>query len=85
MDTDSYYLALSATSLDDVIRPSLTENFQRIKYTWSPRTDTPEANAYTRRTPGLFKIEMQGDCMVSLCAKTYCVAKLEYPGERENM
>jgi hypothetical protein len=32
-----------------------------------------ENEAYDRREPGLFKVECEGDGMVSLCSKSYCV------------
>ncbi|XP_069106330.1 uncharacterized protein [Argopecten irradians] len=75
MDTDSYYMALSGECLEDLIRPELKDEFVREKNHWFPRTDTPEARAYTKRTPGLFKVEMTGQSMVCLCAKTYAVQK----------
>ncbi|XP_063692200.1 uncharacterized protein LOC134824307 isoform X1 [Bolinopsis microptera] len=71
MDTDSLYLALSVKTLDEVIKPDLWEEWLEAKKTWFPRTDTPENRAYDKRTPGLFKLEWQGDGFVGLNAKTY--------------
>ena len=61
MDTDSAYMALSATSLEEMIKPDMQQRFQMEKKNWFPRTDTPEHAAYDKRTPGLFKTELTGD------------------------
>ena len=71
MDTDSLYLALSAETLDELVKPHLREEWKLAKKKWFPRTDTPENEAYDLRTPGLFKIEWSGDGFVGLLAKTY--------------
>jgi len=64
-------MALSATSLEDVIKPDVHQRYQMEKKNWFPRTDTPEHTAYDKRTPGLFKTEFTGDGMIALCSKTY--------------
>ena len=66
MDTDSAYMALSATSLDEVIKPDMQQRFQIEKKNWFPRDDT-----YDKRTPGLLKTEFTGNGMIALCSKTY--------------
>ncbi|XP_078681083.1 uncharacterized protein LOC144916013 [Branchiostoma floridae x Branchiostoma belcheri] len=71
MDTDSAYIALSANSLGDVIKPHMRERYNREKSDWFPRTDTLENAAYDKRTPGLFKEEWSGNGIVGLCSKTY--------------
>jgi hypothetical protein len=71
MNTDSAYMALSATSLEEVIKPDMQQRFQMEKKNWYPRDDTPEHAAYDKRTPGLFKTEFTGDGMIALCSKTY--------------
>jgi len=71
MDTDSAYMALSAPTLEEVIKPDMLEEYHREKHLWFPRTDTPEHAAHDKRTPGLFKIEWQGQGMVGLCSKCY--------------
>ena len=71
MDTDSAYMALSADSLEEVIKSELKQRYQSEKHNWFPRSDTPEHAAYDKRTPGLFKKEYRGDGMVALCSKTY--------------
>ena len=76
MDTDSAYMALSATSLEEVIKPEMQQRFRMEKKNWIPRDDTPEHAAYDKRTPGLFKTEFTGDGMIALCSKTYyCFGK----------
>jgi len=71
MDTDSAYMALSADSLEEVIKPELKQRYQSEKHNWFPWSDTPEHAAYDKRTPGLFKEEYRGDGIVALCSKTY--------------
>ncbi|KAI8484950.1 hypothetical protein Bbelb_373570 [Branchiostoma belcheri] len=72
MDTDSAYIAFSAYRLEDVIKPSMRDEYEKEKHLWFPRTDTPENAAFDKRTPGLFKEEWSGDGIVGLCSKTYC-------------
>jgi hypothetical protein len=51
MDTDSAYMALSAVSLEEVIKPDLHQVHDIEKKNWFPRNDTPEHAAYDKRTP----------------------------------
>ena len=37
MDTDSAYMALSATSLEEVIKPEMQQRYQMEKKNWFPR------------------------------------------------
>ena len=71
MDTDSAYIAISGESIEKLVKPELTTEFQQDKKNWFPRTDTAEHKAYDKRTPGLFKVEWEGDGIVALCSKTY--------------
>ena len=71
MDTDSAYIAISGESLDDLVKPHLREQYTQEKSNWFPRSDTPENTAYDKRTPGLFKVEWEGDGIIALCSKTY--------------
>lgn len=66
MDTDSAYMALTG-DFESIIKPELIEEFNREKHKWFPQTK------FDKRTPGLFKIEYEGDGMVALCSKTYYV------------
>ena len=72
MDTDSAYMALSTSSFEKAVKPALHDEFEAEKSKWFPRDDTPEHSAYDKRTPGLFKVEWQGDGFVGLNSKTYC-------------
>ncbi|XP_071797162.1 uncharacterized protein [Asterias amurensis] len=71
MDTDSAYLAISGENLDDVIKPDMKQQYLEEKHQWFPREDTAEHRSYDKRTPGLFKVEWEGDGIVALCSKTY--------------
>ena len=71
MDTDSAYIAISGDSVESLVKPELTEEFQQDKCNWFPRTDTAEHKAYDKRTPGLFKVEWEGEGIIGLCSKTY--------------
>lgn len=73
MDTDSLYMAMSGEVLTDITKPDMRNNFNQEKRHWFPRTNPPEAVAFDRREPGLFKEEFVGTSMMALCSKTYCV------------
>lgn len=72
MDTDSAYMAITSKSINDIIKPSMREQWEKERYDWFPDNRTPESKAYQRRTPGLFKVEWEGDAMVALTSKMYC-------------
>ena len=47
--------------------------FEADKCNWFPRTDTTEHKSYDKRSPGLFKVEWEGQGIIGLCSKTfYC-------------
>ncbi|KAJ8017821.1 Krueppel-related zinc finger protein 1 [Holothuria leucospilota] len=71
MDTDSAYIAIAAEKLDDLVKPELKEVYYKEKHHWFPRTDTEEHKRYDKRTPGLFKVEWEGDGIVALNSKMY--------------
>ena len=73
MDTDSAYMAISANTIDDIIKPDMKAKFETEKHLWFPRTDTEEHAAYDKRKAGLLHCEKTGGSMVSLCSKTYFV------------
>ena len=86
MDTDSAYMALSGPDLASVIKPEMKDAYQRaltgccrddIDPEWFPRTCCSKHIKYDKRTPGLFKVEYEGDVMIGLCSKTYIVQKTE--------
>ena len=69
MDTDSLYMAISGEKLEDVVKPAMREAFEREKKNWLAW------DAWSTRTPGLFKLECEGSRMIALCAKCYFVDK----------
>ncbi|KXJ22829.1 Zinc finger and SCAN domain-containing protein 22 [Exaiptasia diaphana] len=71
MDTDSAYIALSGRSIESLVKEEMREEFEEDKCNWFPRTDTAEHRAYDKRTPGLFKVEWEGQGIIGLCSKTY--------------
>ncbi|XP_053391895.1 uncharacterized protein LOC128554634 [Mercenaria mercenaria] len=89
MDTDSAYMAISGSSIEEVIKPEMKEIYQRglkgfcnetkteadAQHHWFPRTCCSKHAKFDKRTPALFKLEYQGDEMIGLCSKTYIVRK----------
>ena len=73
MDTDSFYLALSGTSLDDIVKASLKKEYLSDKTNWLAIDD----DEFSKRTPGLFKPEFVGTRGVWLTAKCYLVQNEE--------
>ena len=71
MDTVCAYIAISGESVEELVKPGLREAFENDKCNWFPRSDTTEHAKYDRRKPGLFKVEWEGDGIISLCSKTY--------------
>ena len=67
MDTDSLYFALSANTLEEVVKPELQIEFKNCKNDWLA-WDT-----WSNRTPGLFKLEFEGHRAIALCSKCYFV------------
>ena len=67
MDTDSNYLAISGKELEDIVRPELKEEFEAQKKNWLAW------DKWSGRTPGLFKLECEGDRMIALCSKCYYI------------
>ncbi len=45
-------MALSGQKLDDLVKPGMEKEWEEVKRSWFPRTDTPENHAYDKRTPG---------------------------------
>jgi hypothetical protein len=48
------YMVLSTDTLEEVVKPHLRQKYILEKNDWFPRDDTPEHDAYDKRTPGLF-------------------------------
>ena len=45
-------MALSANSMDELIKPELREEWNHTKHQWFPRNDTAEHIAHDLRKPG---------------------------------
>ena len=71
MDTDSAYIAISGEHVEDLVKPEMMYGFEIDKSNWFPRTDTVEHAKYYKRTPGLFKVEWEGNGIINLGSKTY--------------
>ena len=63
--SDSLYMALSAESLEELIKPELREEWGTVKQTWFPREDA-EHSLYDKRTPGKFIVCY---CILSIISK----------------
>ena len=63
MNTDSAYIAIAGDSVESLVKPELRAQFEQDKCNWH--------KAYDKRTPGLFKVEWQGQGIIGLCSKTY--------------
>ncbi|KAL9959950.1 hypothetical protein ACROYT_G033329 [Oculina patagonica] len=75
MDTDSCYMAISASKLVDIVKPELTQEFEAQKKQWLAW------DKWSGRTPGLFKLECTGSRMIALCSKCYFIEEPE--GEKK--
>ena len=86
MDMDSAYIAISGESVENLVKPELKTEFEATKCNWFPRIDAPEHKAYDKRTPGLFKVEWEGQGIMGLCSKTYycCGAKDKFSCKEVN-
>ena len=67
MDTDSFYLAMSGDSLDEIARPEMKQEYEADKKNWLA------TDKFSKRIPGLFKPEFVGARGVWLTAKCYLV------------
>ena len=67
MDTDSFYLAMSGDSLDEIVRPEMKQAYEADKKNWLATDE------FSERTPGLFKPEFVGTRGVRLTAECYLV------------
>lgn len=76
MDTDSAYMAITYDSFEQMpLKKGMEEEFEKDKYNWFTDDRTPASKAYTKRTPGLFKVEYEGDSIVALNSKVYHVSQ----------
>ena len=67
MDTNSFCLAMSNESLDDIVRPEMKQAYETDKKNWLA------TDKFSERSPGLFKPEFIGTRGVWLTAKCYLV------------
>ena len=67
MNTDSFYLAISGDSLDEIVRCEMKQVYEADKKNWLA------ADKFSEKTPGLFKPEFVGTRGVWLTAKCYLV------------
>ena len=65
MDTDSFYFAMAANDLEEIIRPELRDLYAKEKSKWLV------TDKYSKRAPGLFKPEFKGKRMITLTSKCY--------------
>ena len=71
MDTDLAYMAISGDSFKALIKPKLHEESENDKHNWFVTPRVPQG----KRMFGLFKVEFEGDKIISLCIKSYCTEK----------
>ena len=53
------------------MKPELKEEFKENRHLWLGKDDTKENELFDRRTPGLFKLEYEGDGIIALASKMY--------------
>ena len=80
-------MALSKSSLRDVVKPNKLDEFEvgltglcddrynPVGNRWFPRECCDKHAKFDKRVPGLFKTEYEGQEMIGLCSKTYVVSK----------
>ena len=82
MDTDSLYIAFAADTIDDCVKPELSEKWAAEKWKWfSVDSDfgvpfdghTIPASQWDKRTPGKFKAEYVGIGMACENSKVYII------------
>ena len=66
MDTDSMYMAISGTSINEIVRQELQEEYDN-----GGKAEFLLTSKYHDRTPGLFKAEFQETRMIALTSKCY--------------
>ena len=67
MDTNSFYLAISGDSLNEIVKPEMKQAYEADKKNWLA------TDKFSEKTPGLFKPEFVGTKDVWLTAKCYLV------------
>ena len=97
MDTDSAYMSVAGKTLEDIIKPSKLTEYNNELYGhcndqnydaenhFLPRECCQTHKKHDKRTPGLFKLEAEGQSMVALCSKTYALKQCDGGCKRETM
>ena len=76
-DTDSLYFALGRDSLDECVRPEMKDSWRKSRdsilcsQSESLRPDGMTEKQWSKREPGLFKLEFKGKGMIALNSKVY--------------
>ena len=79
-DTDSLYLALARSTIDECVRPEKLQDWWEKKYKYfASDSEKPimfdgkeiTEKQYQKRTPGLYKLEFSGEGMICLNSKVY--------------
>ena len=76
-DTDSLYFALARDSLDECVRPEMRNSWEKSRdsvlcsQSESLRPDGMTEKQWSKREPGLFKLEFKGKGMIALNSKVY--------------
>ena len=67
MNTDSFYLAMSGDSLDDIVKPEMKQAYEAEKKNWLVTDE------FSKRTPCFFKLEFVGTRGAWFTTKCYLV------------
>ena len=92
MDTDSMYMAITDENFDNIIKHEMREEYELNKHSWFPSTSNEfykeiemkckkykiNKEQYEKRTPCLFKIELEGKAMIALSSKMYFCVKIQF-------
>ena len=76
-DTDSLYFALARDSLDECVRPEMKDSWEKSRdsvlcsQSEKLRPDGMTEKQWSKRAPGLFKLEYKGKGMIALNSKVY--------------
>ena len=73
MDTDSAYFAITAETINQVIKPEMQADFNNNWKQWLVDPD----NTFSRRVSGLFKEEAVGSKMICLASNMYILGGVE--------
>ena len=73
-DTDSVIVSWGDSNPENLVHPHLLHEYEQEKYKYLVDDRTPESEAYTKRKPGLFKVEKQAKGFIGLSAKCYIMS-----------